>query len=103
MTPHLAAYQNTNVFTYNPLWLTVLVALPIASRVASARRVVFWLATIIGALTAFGVIAPFLPGLRQGSFAVIALVAPAALVAAWIFREWAKPAPASVAPVTADS
>jgi hypothetical protein len=103
MTPHLAAYQNTNVLTYNPLWLTVLVALPIASRVASARRVVFWLATIIGALTAFGVIAPFLPGLRQGSFAVIALVAPAALVAAWIFREWAKPAPASVAPVTADS
>lgn len=103
MTPHLAAYQNTNVFTYNPLWLAVLVALAIASRVPGARRVVFWLATTVGALTAFGLIAPFLPGLRQGSFAVIALVAPAALVAAWIFRERAKPDATAVAPVTADA
>ncbi|HZI27882.1 MAG TPA: DUF4105 domain-containing protein [Gemmatimonadaceae bacterium] len=103
LTPHLAAYQNTNVFAYNPLWLVVLLAMAVGSRSMQGRRVVFWLATIVGALTAFGLIAPVLPGLRQGSFAVIALVAPAALVAAWMFRERAKPDASRVAPVTADA
>ena len=93
MTPHVAAYHNTNLFVYNPLWLVVLVALAVATRVSRARRVVFVLSTIVGALAAFGIIAPFLPGLRQGSFAVIALAAPLALVAAWILRERTKADP----------
>ena len=45
----------------------------------------------------------FLPALRQGSFAVIAVVAPAALVAAWMFRERAKPEALPDAPVTVDA
>ena len=98
MTPHVAAYQNTNLFVYNPLWLVVLVALAVATRVSRARRVVFVLSTIVGALAAFGVIAPFLPGLRQGSFAVIALAAPLALVAAWILRERTKADPGPAVP-----
>jgi hypothetical protein len=100
MTQHVAAYHNTNLYVYNPLWLAVLVALAVARRVPRARRVLFGLTTIVGALTAFGVIAPFLPGLRQGSFAVIALAAPSALVAAWILRERVKPEPVPAVPGT---
>jgi uncharacterized protein DUF4105 len=96
MTQHVAAYHNTNLFVYNPLWIVILAILVPASRVAGARRALFVLSTIVGALAAFGVIAPFLPGLKQGSFAVIALAAPAALVAAWILRERAKPIPVPV-------
>ena len=98
MTQHVAAYHNTNLYVYNPLWLAVLVALAVTRRVPRARRVLFGLTTIVGALTAFGVIAPFLPGLRQGSFAVIALAAPSALVAAWILRERVKPEPVPAVP-----
>ena len=90
-TLHVNSYHNTNVFVYNPLWLFVLLALALASRVPRARQALFMLSTAVAAITAFGVIAPFIPGLRQGSFAVIALVAPAALVSAWIVRERAKP------------
>ena len=101
MTQHVAAYHNTNLFVYNPLWLAVLIALPFATRGPQVRRGVFVLATIVGALAAVGVIAPFLPGLRQGSFAVIALAAPAALLAAWIIRERTKPIPVPVDVVAA--
>lgn len=98
MTLHVNSHGNTNWFVYNPLWLFVLVALAIATKRPGARRAVFVLATIVGGLTAFGVIAPFLPGLRQGSFAVIAMAAPAALVAAWIIRERMKPGAIQVVP-----
>ena len=98
MSQHVSAYRNTNLFVYNPLWIAVLVAMLVATRLSSARRVVFVFSTIVGAFAAFGVIAPFLPGLRQGSFAVIALAAPAALMAAWILRERSKPEPVLATP-----
>jgi hypothetical protein len=91
MTQHVHAYGNTNLFVYNPVWILVLVALPFMGRSPQIRRAVFVLATIAGALTAFGVVAAFLPGLNQGSFAVIALGAPAGLMASWIMRERARP------------
>jgi hypothetical protein len=103
LTPHVAAHQNTNLFAYNPLWLVVLFAMAVGSRNIKGRRLVFGLATIVGALAAFSLIAPFLPGLHQGSFAVIILVAPAAIVAAWMVRERMKPAVAVVAPVLVDA
>ena len=90
-TKHVAAYDNTNLFVYNPIWILVLLTLPFMGRSPRIQRTVFVLATIAGALTAFGVVAPFLPGFNQGSFAVIALAAPAGLMAAWIVRERARP------------
>ena len=98
MTQHVAAYHNTNLFVYNPLWLVLLVALAAMNRVPRARRAVFVLSTIVGGLAAFGVLAPFLPGLRQGSFAVIALIAPTVLVGTWILRERSKPVAITVSP-----
>ena len=62
------------------------------------RRAVFLLSTIVGGLAAFGVVAPFLPGLRQGSFAVILLAAPLALVGSWILRERSRPELVNAAP-----
>ena len=96
MTQHVAAYNNTNLLVYNPLWLLVVVALPFAGRSPAVRRLVFVLATVAGALTAFGIIAPFVPGLAQGSFAVIALAAPIGLATAWIVRERSRPLPVAV-------
>ena len=93
MTQHVAAYHNTNLFVYNPLWLLVIVSFPLARKSPAIRRAAFLLATLAGALTAFGVVAPFLPGLRQGSFAVIALAAPLGLAAAWMLREKLRPEP----------
>ncbi|HEY5545536.1 MAG TPA: DUF4105 domain-containing protein [Gemmatimonadaceae bacterium] len=93
MTQHVAAYDNTNLFVYNPLWLIAAAAFLFVGRGGQARRLVFLLATIAGALTAFGVVAPFVPGFNQGSFAVIALAAPLGLAVAWIMRERSRPEP----------
>ena len=98
MTQHVAAYHNTNLFVYNPLWLVLLAALAAMNRVPGARRVVFVVSMVVGVTAAFGVLAPFLPGLRQASFAVIALFAPVALVGAWILRERSRPEPVPAAP-----
>jgi hypothetical protein len=96
MTLHVAAYANTNMFVYNPLWLAVLVAYLGGGRNATMRTVAFMLATLAGALTAFGIVAPFIPGLKQGSFPVIALAAPLGLAAAFVMRERMRPvAPAA--------
>lgn len=97
MTQHVAAHGNTNLFVYNPLWILVVVMLPFMNRSARTRRLVFMLATIAGGLTGFGVVAPFLPGFKQGSFAVIALAAPVGLMSSWILRERARPAVESAA------
>jgi hypothetical protein len=91
MTPHIAAWGNTNLFVYNPIWLAVLVAMPLVRRSTRGRRIVFVLTSIAGALTAFGIIAPFIPGFAQGSFEVIAMAAPSGLAAAWILRERTRP------------
>jgi hypothetical protein len=91
MTPHVAAWGNTNLFVYNPLWLAVLVAMPLVRQSGRGRQVVFVIASIAGVLTAFGIIAPFIPGFAQGSFAVIAMAAPSGLAAAWIIRERTRP------------
>ena len=93
MTQHVAAYHNTNIFVYNPLWLLVIVAFALARKRPAIGRAAFMLVTLAGAFTAFGVIAPFLPGLRQGSIAVIALAAPIGLAAAWTLRERLRPDP----------
>lgn len=91
MTSHVAAWGNTNLFVYNPLWLPVLFALSLVRQSERSRRFVFVTASVAGALTAFGILAPFLPGFAQGSFAVIALAAPSGLAAAWILRERSRP------------
>jgi len=93
MTQHVAAYHNTNIFVYNPLWLIAIVAFALSGKSPAIRRAAFMLVTLAGALTAFGIVAPFLPGLRQGSIAVIMFAAPIGLAAAWTLRETLRPDP----------
>ncbi len=90
MTAHVAAWHNTNLLVYNPLWLLVLAALAVA-RGDRGRRIVSGLAALTGMLALFAIVAPFLPGLRTGSMAVIAMAAPVALAAAWVIRLRAVP------------
>lgn len=93
MTQHVAAHGNTNLFVYNPIWIVVVPMFLLAGRGPQLRRLAYLLASFAGVLTAFGIIAPFLPGLAQGSFAVIALAAPLGLAIAWIIRERTRPEP----------
>ncbi len=93
MTQHVAAWDNTNLFVYNPIWIFVALAWAFARRGTQGRRVALLLATFAAGFTAFGIVAPFIPGFNQGSFAVIALAAPVGLAAAWVLRERTRPDP----------
>jgi len=86
MTQHVAAYDNTNIFVYNPVWLVVLGAMFTASASVTGRRLVFVTATVAGALTVLGVILLYVPGFNQDSLPVALLAAPANLVIAWLLR-----------------
>lgn len=83
-TRHTAAYGNMNLFVYNPLWLAILVAL--AMRRPGASRVAASLAAVAAGMTLLGLVVPLVPGLAQGSYAVVLLMAPASLAAAWVIR-----------------
>ena len=96
MTQHVAAWDNTNLFVYNPIWIFVALAYAFARRGTQGRRVAHLLATFAAGFTAFGIVAPFIPGFNQGSFAVIALAAPVGLAAAWVLRERTRPDPVPV-------
>lgn len=88
-TQHTAAWHNTNLFVYNPLWLP-LVVLPFL-RGDGVRRAAHLLASAVGILAGLGVLAALVPPFRQGSLAVIALAAPVALVTAVMLREQFRP------------
>jgi hypothetical protein len=93
LTPQWATRPNSNVLVFNALWLAVVALLPFAARRPPLQVGVYRLVTIVGALTLIGVVAPFIPGLSQGSFAVIALAAPLGLAAAFVLRERTRPEP----------
>jgi hypothetical protein len=92
LTEHTFAHDNTNVFAINPIWLLLVLLLPLA-RSVTWRSTLSTLAMMAAVLTALGVLAMFLPGFSQDSLAVAMLVAPANLVVAWIIRERMRPVP----------
>jgi hypothetical protein len=92
LTEHTFAHDNTNVFAINPIWLLLVLLLPLARSVTWSSAV-STLALMAGVLTAIGIFAMFLPGFSQDSLAVVMLVAPANLVVAWIIRERMRPLP----------
>lgn len=85
-TAHVAAYDNTNVFLYNPVWLL----LPLAALAALIRprvgRVSTALARTVQVLSVLGVVLLLLPAFRQHSLTVMLLVLPMNLVAAELLR-----------------
>lgn len=96
MTQHTFAYDNTNVFTVNPVWLLVVLLLPFASAPGS-RRAVSTLATVAGGLAVLGFVLLFVPGFNQDSVEVGLLMVPPGLVAAWIVRERMRPVDSTAA------
>jgi hypothetical protein len=92
-TEHTFAHDNTNVFAINPIWLLLVLLLPL-SRSVTSRSAVSTLALMAAVLTGLGALAMFLPGFSQDSLAVVMLTAPPNLVVAWIIRERMQPLPA---------
>jgi hypothetical protein len=93
-TEHVAAWNNTNMFVYNPLWLLVAAVMP-WSNAGFGRTMARGAASFAGICAAIGLVAPFIPGFIQHSYAVVLLAAPAAFVATWIIRERTQPRPAA--------
>lgn len=96
-TQHEASYDNTNLFFYSPLWLLVALLAPLAARRAGLRRGADITLKAAGWLTVVGLVTLLLPWFRQGSIAVVLLVAPpnlAALVAIRRLLESRSPAAA---------
>jgi hypothetical protein len=84
-THHVFTYGNLNLLQYNPLWLILALPLPFAAatiwgRAAKAVASIAWVLTVLAMVIAC------IPGLRQGSLAVLLLAAPANLAAAWVVR-----------------
>ncbi|MBV6520219.1 MAG: hypothetical protein MNPFHGCM_00324 [Gemmatimonadaceae bacterium] len=88
-TEHQAAYRNMNLLHYQPLWLAVAIATPVAavhwrrSRTSSAASIARIGATVGAALSILGFLALAFPALRQGFGAPVALAAPLNLAVAF--------------------
>jgi hypothetical protein len=86
VTDHVAAHRNENLWLFNPIWLVVAVALPIAM-FKERWKVARW-ATAAGAGVSLGAVLMHVVGLsHQPNWGVIALVLPSQLaMAAIAFR-----------------
>ena len=85
VTDHVAAHRNENLFLLNPLWLLLVVAVPLAIvRGRPLGRVWRWMLVGAAALTVCAVLIHLVGQSRQPNWDVIALLAPAELAIAAI-------------------
>lgn len=90
-TQHEAAYDNSNLFFYNPLWLLLAILAPLAAGREGVRRGVDVAVRALGWLTLIGLVAFHLPWFAQGSFAVALLAVPANVAALFAVRRLLAP------------
>ncbi|HSA55433.1 MAG TPA: DUF4105 domain-containing protein [Gemmatimonadaceae bacterium] len=90
-TAHQAAYDNSNAFLYNPLWLVLPVLALTAVISPRAGRLSGALARTLQVLSGLGVVLLLVPAFRQDSLAVMLLALPLNLVAAELLRGPARP------------
>lgn len=92
-TSHVATYYNENVFQLNPLSLVVAALLPFARRTPALRAAAI-VASLIAAVSIFGLVLQALPGFDQVNGGIIALALPpnVALAAAlvWMLKRRTK-------------
>jgi uncharacterized membrane protein len=84
VTDHVFAHQNENLLIFNPLWLALVVLVPIflsSGRAAGATRAV---ALATAALAAIALLAHFVGLASQNNLAIIALGLPPALALALV-------------------
>lgn len=85
-TQHEFAWDNTNLFVYNPLWLIAAVAGAVAVARAGASRVSGAIVNVTAALSVAGLLVMLIPAFRQDSLPVILLALPVNLMAAYVLR-----------------
>ena len=90
-TAHVAAYDNTNVFLYNPVWLVLPIVALIALVRPAAGRLSTALARTVQVLSVLGIVILILPAFRQHSLGVMLLALPMNLVAAELLRGPKRP------------
>lgn len=90
-TAHVAAYDNTNVFLYNPIWLALPITALIAMISSRATRLSNAVARTLQALSVLGVMILVIPAFRQHSLPVMLLALPMNLVAAELLRAPKRP------------
>jgi hypothetical protein len=91
VTNHRFAYYNENLLLFNPIWLVLLVLVPMRLTRARARdsrsAVVRWtnaLVTIVAALSGVALLLHIIMLSRQDNLAIIGLALPPALALAWV-------------------
>jgi hypothetical protein len=96
-TRHQWAYDNSNLFFINPLWLLIAVLVPLSAWRTSWAGARDLTARIAMLLTVLGVLVPVIPAFRQDNLAVVLLVVPMHAVAVWALRHLTA-APRAAAP-----
>jgi hypothetical protein len=88
VTDHIFAHANENLLLFNPLWLALVVLLPmwwLSGRGARATRAIVY---AIAALSAVALVAHLVMLSRQANLAVIGLALPPSLAIAWMVWRW---------------
>lgn len=85
-TDHVFAHGNANLLVFNPLWLALVVMLPLMFMSGQATRGVRLLTTIIASLCVLALMANVVGLTSQSNFAVVALGVPPALAIALAAR-----------------
>lgn len=99
LTDHRFAHYNENLLVFNPLWLLLIVLLPIylrSGRAAAATRVIVYL---LAALSLLALLAHLVMLSRQVNLAIIGVALPPALALAYVVKArhapWGVPRPAA--------
>lgn len=92
-TRHEFAYDNSNLFFYNPLWLLLAFLVPLSTRWVGLIRVRDLTVTVALVVTVLGIVAKALPMFRQDNLAALCLAVPLNLAVIWAVRRLLTPAP----------
>jgi hypothetical protein len=82
LTPHVFAHSNENLLLFNPLWLILVVLLPVAFTAHRAVRATRRLAVGLAALTVIALLAHLVRLSPQSNLAIIGLALPPAIAIA---------------------
>ncbi|MEO7085415.1 MAG: DUF4105 domain-containing protein [Gemmatimonadaceae bacterium] len=86
VTDHDFAHRNENLLLFNPLWLLLVVLLPLALMRGRAAAFARRLSMALAVLTVLGLVAHLVLLSRQTNLALVGLALPPALAIAWTMR-----------------
>jgi hypothetical protein len=87
-TDHVFAHRNMNLLLFNPLWLALVVMLPLMLMTGRGSRATKILATVLGSLCAAALVARIAGVSTQSNLAIVGLALPPAAAIAMTARRW---------------